>query len=59
MNTPSLQTLIADLQRERFFGSLEIKFEAGKVVLLRKTEVLKPTAENCREARGSNDVNPH
>ena len=40
------RTLIADLvdelERDRFFGSLELKFEAGQVVLLRKTETIKP-----------------
>jgi hypothetical protein len=58
MNGLSLQALISDLQRERFYGSLEVKFEGGKVVLLRKTETLKPTPEDCRDTRGSNDVNP-
>jgi len=32
-----LKKLIAD----RFFGSLEIKFEAGKVIFLRKTQTIK------------------
>jgi hypothetical protein len=33
--------LVRELAEARFFGSLEIKFEAGKVVLVRKTETLK------------------
>ncbi len=47
--------LLEDLERQRFFGSLEIKLEAGRVVLMRKTEMLKPTADDCRNNRGTKD----
>ncbi len=50
-----MNELLAELARQRFYGSLEIKFEAGKVVLLRKTETIKPTVENCRTNRGKQD----
>ena len=54
------RTLIADLveelERGRFFGSLELKFEAGQVVLLRKTETIKPNTEPRRDNRGAEDV---
>jgi hypothetical protein len=46
-----IEKLIEDLERTRFFGSLELKFEAGRVVLVRKTETIKPT--DCRDNRGS------
>jgi hypothetical protein len=49
--------VLRDLERDRFFGSLEIKFEAGRAVLLRKTETLKPANESCRDNRG--DRNEH
>jgi hypothetical protein len=45
--------LLNELQRTRFFGSLELKFEAGRVVLVRKTETLKP--QDCRNNRGEQD----
>jgi len=48
----SLERVLNELARDRFYGSVEIKFEAGKPVLLRKTETIKPT-EDCRENRGS------
>ncbi len=48
----SVDQLLTELERQRFYGSLEVKFEAGKVVLLRKTETIKPTVENCRDNRG-------
>jgi hypothetical protein len=34
--------LIRQLAQERFYGAITLKFEAGKVILLRKEETLKP-----------------
>ncbi len=45
--------LLAELERARFYGSLEIKFEAGRIVILRKTETIKPTREDYRKTRGN------
>ena len=47
-----LTHILEELEERRFYGSLEVKLEAGKVVLLRKTETIKPTEENCRDNRG-------
>ena len=52
----TIETL-CELERLRFFGTLEIKFEAGRVVLLRKTETIKPTLEHYRNIRGEHDRN--
>ena len=41
--TSDVTQLIAELMSQRFYGSLEIKFEAGRVVLLKKIETVKPT----------------
>jgi hypothetical protein len=41
--TSDVTQLITELTSQRFYGSLEIKFEAGRVVLLKKTETVKPT----------------
>jgi hypothetical protein len=35
--------LIRQLARERFYGALTLKFEAGRIVLVKKEETLKPT----------------
>ena len=51
----AVQQLVTELERPRFYGSLEIKFEAGKVILLRKSETIKPTVENGRTNRGKQD----
>jgi hypothetical protein len=34
--------LLRELEKQRFYGSIEIKMEAGRVVLLRETQTLKP-----------------
>ena len=36
-----LIAIIKDLMVKKFYGSLEIKFEAGKIVCCRKTESIK------------------
>lgn len=35
--------LLQKLAYDRFYGSLTMKFEAGRVVVLKKEETLKPT----------------
>ena len=37
-----LIAIIKDLINKAFYGELVVKFEAGKVVLVRKTENIKP-----------------
>ena len=51
-----LSELLRELEAARFFGSLELKFESGHVVLLKKTETLKPT-QSCGDNRGTYDRN--
>ncbi len=36
-----LVTIISKLMQSNFFGELLIKFESGKIVLLKKTETIK------------------
>ncbi len=45
-----IHLLLRTLADSKFFGALVIKFEAGKVVLLRKEETIKPHyGDNRRE----------
>ena len=44
-----LPAILDQLRRTEFYGSVELKFERGEVVLLKKTETIKP---NCRDNRG-------
>ena len=45
--------LIRQLARGRFYGTVTVKFEAGKVVVLKKEETIKPL--NYRDSRGESD----
>lgn len=49
----SIQRILGSLIEQRFYGSIELRFEAGHVVLLRKTETIKP--DDCRDTRGDDD----
>jgi hypothetical protein len=58
----SVTDMMSDLERARFFGSIEVKFEAGRVVLVKKTETIKASGDkaeqNYRDTRGvSHDHN--
>jgi hypothetical protein len=37
-----ISELARELERSRFYGSLELKYEDGRLVLIRKTETYKP-----------------
>jgi hypothetical protein len=49
----SAAELIRELERAQFYGSLEIKFEAGRAVLIKKTQTIKPADRNYRDNRGT------
>jgi len=51
----AVNEILRSLEQSRFFGTLELKFEAGRVVLIRKTETMKPSAQDCRDNRGEAD----
>ncbi len=55
-NEQATTEILRELERNRFYGSLEIKFEAGRVVLIRKTETIKP--QDCRNNRGKYNEQP-
>jgi len=49
MNSASDAVIIVqDLANTGFWGSLELTFQGGKIVLLKKTETLKPNQRNNR-----------
>jgi len=47
-----VKNLFEQLERQEFYGSVELKFEAGRIVLIRKTETIKPN--DHRNNRGNN-----
>ena len=57
--TQGLVDMLNGLERQRFFGTIELKYEAGRVVYLRRSETIKlPGKENCRDNRGQYDDHP-
>jgi hypothetical protein len=50
MGTEDTIELVRRLSREGFYGSVELKMENGRVVILKKTETIKPT--ESRSTRG-------
>jgi len=46
----TITRLLKDLEQRRFYGGLEIKFEAGRVVVMRKSETIK--LQDHRNNRG-------
>jgi hypothetical protein len=50
-----LVQLLRQLEASRFYGSVEVKFEAGQVTVIKKTESIKPGACDHRNNRGHNN----
>ena len=50
LNEEAIVAMLRDFERQKFFGSVELKLEAGRVVLLRKTETFK--SNDYRDNRG-------
>lgn len=48
----SVTNLLQELELKQFYGSIELKFEAGRIVLVKKIETIKPLLENYRTSRG-------
>lgn len=49
-----LTQLLTEVERERFWGSLELNYQDGQLVLVRKTETFKIRQENHSNVRPSN-----
>ena len=47
--------LLRQLEAARFYGSVEVRFEAGHITVIRKTESIKPRAGDHRNNRGKQD----
>lgn len=40
--TQDISDLTRELEKSRFYGSLELKYEDGRLVLIRKSETFRP-----------------
>ena len=43
VSADNLPGLLAEMEREHFFGTISFQFRAGKVVLIRREETLLPS----------------
>jgi len=50
-----LNATLRELERSGFYGSIEIKLEDGKIILIRKTENYKPPMGRPGYARTKQD----
>ena len=44
----SVQFVLREFESDKLYGSVEIKYEAGKVVLIKKSETIKPALRDNR-----------
>lgn len=44
--------LLRRMEASHFYGSVEVKFEAGQVTVIKKTESIKPAMGGQRNNRG-------
>jgi hypothetical protein len=50
---PEVEILLNEAIRNRLYGTIEVKFESGRVVLIKKSETLKPADDrNTRDQDG-------
>jgi hypothetical protein len=49
-----LTQLLTEVERARFWGSLELNYQDGQLVLVRKTETFKIRQENHSNVRPGN-----
>lgn len=53
MNRHPLVEIVNRLEASRFYGALEVKFEAGRIVLIRQTQNIK--IDDYRNNRGDHE----
>jgi len=59
MTYDELEMLLTELESQGFFGSLELKFEHGRIVLMKKIETIKTSCKNPRDNRGESHERCH
>ncbi len=52
----TLNDFLRDLEQSGFYGSVELKYENGRITIARKSETIKLDSRqsNCRNNRGTN-----
>lgn len=52
-----LKQMLDAPEQEKSYGSLELKIEAGRIVLIRKSETFRPTESNYGNNRSTYERN--
>lgn len=52
---PTIEEILREIEESRFYGALEIKFEKGIPVILKKSQNIKPSTH--RNYRGESSEN--
>ena len=47
--------MLREMETSRFYGSVEIKFESGRPVLIKRSETIKPTESNYGDTRRNHE----
>lgn len=45
----SVELVLRAFEHDRLYGSVEVKYEAGRAVLIKKSETIKPAVRSTRE----------
>lgn len=51
--------LLSELAAAHFYGAVEVRFDNGKITVIKKTESIKPTSGDPRNNRGSHNGYPN
>lgn len=50
-----LSDLLRTLEQSRFYGTLELRYESGHIVLVKRTETMKLSQPDFRNTRGTDE----
>lgn len=53
--SPEVELLLTEAVRDRLYGTIEVRYEAGRVVLLRKSETIKPIDDRTSRSQDGED----
>jgi hypothetical protein len=52
--SPDAELLIAEYESDKLYGTIQLKYEAGRLVLLKREETIKPSSQT-ESIRGGED----
>ena len=49
---PEVQMILSEVKATRFYGSVELKYENGVLVLIKQSQTIKPTSNRSTRSDG-------